>query len=119
MNRSRQRSISRQRSKSKSRQRSKSRSRTKSNKSINKSYLPMCPLIYYCGNSMKIDTNKYDKIGNGYDCFKKGMGVGMNLELKKVKTKLKEKGIELITKALPKMKCVDSRGRIKEITKYK
>jgi hypothetical protein len=68
---------------------------------------------------MNLNINKYDKIGNGYDCFKKGIGVGMNLELKKVKTKLKEKGIELVTKPLPKMECVDNRGRVKEVTKYK
>jgi hypothetical protein len=118
MYKSRTQRRSRRRSTSKNISRSRSRSRSKQQNYSN-SQLPRCPLVYYCGNSMNLNVNKYDKIGTGYDCFKKGMGVGMNLELNKVKNKLKEKGIELVTKSLPKMKCIDRKGRVKEVNKYK
>lgn len=102
--------------------RSKTRSRVKSrnskrSRSKSKS-LPSCRPVVYCGkNSLSLsknETTKYDKVGKRNECFKKGMGIGMMIEMEKIKKKLFSKGIVLV---LPKNKmetCIDKNGNIKE-----
>ena len=41
------------------------------------------------------------------------MGVGMMIELQKIKTKLATKGIILVTKQRQKSKCIDKSGNIR------
>jgi hypothetical protein len=40
------------------------------------------PKKKYCGTDLMLPDN-YTQYGNRYECLKKGVGVGMNLELKK------------------------------------
>jgi hypothetical protein len=101
--------------KSKSRNRSKKRSRSRTKSKTN---LPSCPPVYYCGESMNMNKDKYTNVGNGYQCFKKGMGVGRNLELEQLKKRLKEKGIIVVTKKVEKVDCIDKNGKIKKMNLY-
>jgi hypothetical protein len=104
------RSKTRSRVKSRNSKRSRSKSRSKS--------LPSCRPVVYCGkNSLSLSKNestKYDKVGKRDECFKKGIGIGMMIEMEKIKKKLLSKGIVLV---LPKNKmetCIDKNGNIKE-----
>ena len=112
---------SKNRSKTKSKGRSKkggfkgtngSFSRSKSVK--NKDKLPICKPKLYCGGKPKAPSLEgYDGLGSKDECFKKGIGVGMMIELQKIKTKLATKGIILVTKQRQKTKCIDKQGNIK------
>ena len=119
---------SKNRSKTKSKSRSKSKSKSKSKKGgfkgtigsfsrkIKKEQhsLPMCKPKLYCGGKPKAPSLEgYDGLGSKDECFKKGMGVGMMIELQKIKTKLATKGIILVTKQRQKSKCIDKSGNIK------
>ena len=76
--------------------------------------LPMCKPKLYCGGKPKAPSLEgYDGLGSKDECFKKGMGVGMMIELQKIKTKLATKGIILVTKQRQKSKCIDKSGNIK------
>ena len=97
--------------------RSRSRSKSKTRSSL-RSRLPSCRPVVYCGKNSKTlpsgESTKYDKVGKRDECFKKGIGVGMMLEMEKTKKKLLSKGIVLV---LPKKKsemCMDKNGNIKE-----
>ncbi len=120
---SRSRSISKSKSNKGSRERS---SLHKSNKggrersSLRKSKkeIPNCRPVVYCGkNALTKDvtsTTKYDKIGKREECFKKGIGIGMMIEMEKIKKKLASKGIVLV---LPKKKmetCMGKDGNTRE-----
>ncbi len=102
------------RSKNRSKTKSRSRSRSKSVKNKDKDKLPMCKPKLYCGGKPKAPSLEgYDGLGSKDECFKKGMGVGMMIELQKIKTKLATKGIILVTKQRQKTKCIDKQGNIK------
>jgi hypothetical protein len=82
--------------------------------SFNSKDIPLCKPKLYCGGKPKAPSfENYDGVGNKDECFKKGMGVGMMIELKKIKTKLATKGIILVTKQKQKSKCIDKQGNIK------
>lgn len=103
------------RSKNRSKTKSKSKSRS-GNRKIKKEQhsLPMCKPKLYCGGKPKAPSLEgYDKLGSKDECFRKGMGVGMMIELQKIKTKLASKGIILVTKQRQKTKCIDKNGNIK------
>jgi len=97
------------------------RSRTKVKRkegSRERSSLPKCRPVLYCGNNNKAPSKKgYDRVGKKEECFKKGFGVGMMIEMNKIKSKLASKGIILVTQDKQKEECMDKRGRIK--TQYK
>ncbi len=79
-----------------------------------RSSLPLCKPIFYCGAYKELPKfSDYDKMGSKEECFKKGIGVGMMIELNKVKNKLAKKGIILVTKPFEKSKCMDKNGNIK------
>jgi hypothetical protein len=79
-----------------------------------KNEIPMCKPKLYCGGKPKAPSfENYDGLGSKDECFKKGMGVGMMIELQKIKTKLATKGIILVTKKRQKSKCIDKSGNIK------
>jgi hypothetical protein len=104
----------RSRSRSKSRSNRKARSRNKKERSRSKKELPICKPKVYCGGYSEMPKlNDYDKMGSKEECFKKGMGVGMMIELKKIKNKLATKGIILVTKEYEKVKCMDKNGNIR------
>ena len=76
--------------------------------------LPLCKPTFYCGAYKELPKfSDYDKMGSKEECFKKGIGVGMMIELNKVKNKLAKKGIILVTKPFEKSKCMDKNGNIK------
>ena len=77
--------------------------------------LPRCPEKIYCGKYEKISMVEYDRKGLKEECFRKGMGVGMMIEFKKIKNKLEENGIILVPKQKKKVKCVDKRGKVKSM----
>ena len=112
MKRSKNRSKSKNRSRS--RTKTKSRSRNIKIKKEDSRELPMCKPKLYCGGKPKAPSLEgYDGSGSKDECFKKGMGVGMMIELQKIKTKLATKGIILVTKQRQKSKCIDKNGNIK------
>jgi hypothetical protein len=111
-NKSRSRSRSKKGGRS-SIQKSKNKSKTRSETSKDSS-LPVCKPTFYCGSYKELPKfSDYDKMGSKEECFKKGIGVGMMIELNKVKNKLAKKGIILVTKPFEKSKCVDKYGNIK------
>ena len=106
------RSKTRSRAKSRNSKRSITKSRSKSKS------LPSCRPVVYCGkNSLSLSKNestKYDKVGKRDECFKKGIGIGMMIEMEKIKKKLASKGIVLV---LPKKKmetCMGKDGNTRE-----
>lgn len=104
-----------QRSRSRTRSVSKKEGRTKQSlEKSERSSLPACKPTFYCGSYKELPKfSDYDKMGSKEECFKKGIGVGMMIELNKVKNKLAKKGIILVTKPFEKSKCVDKYGNIK------
>lgn len=95
--------------------RSKSRSKKSKSRSKTRTNLPMCPSQLYCGKYDKLPNSNYDRNGSRDECLKKGMGVGMLIQFNKIKNRLQDKGIILVTKSRPKEKCIDKFGNIKTI----
>ncbi len=102
---------SRQKSRTKSRQKRRTKSRQKSRPKSIQDY-PLCPDTIYCGGKAGIPTVEYDRAGRKEECFKKGMGVGMNVQLQIVKSKLSEKGITLVTRKIQRSPCRRRDGTI-------
>ena len=94
--------------------RSKSKSRSRSRTKTKKNSLPVCKPKLYCGKKLKKPSLEgYDRNGTKDECFKKGMGVGIQIELNKIKEKLLSKGIVLVTGTRKKEKCIDKNGNIR------
>ena len=102
---------SRRKSRQKSRTKSRPKSRPKSRQKSRQDY-PLCPDAIYCGGKDGIPTVEYDRAGRKEECFKKGMGVGMNVQLQIVKSKLAEKGITLVTRKIQRSPCRRRDGTI-------
>ncbi len=105
------RPISKQKSRQKRRTKSKQKSRPKSKPKSRQDY-PLCPDSIYCGGKDGIPTVDYDRAGRKEECFKKGMGVGMGVQLQIVKSKLAEKGITLVTRKIQRSPCRRRDGTI-------
>ena len=73
--------------------------------------LPKCPSKLYCGKQDKKPDSTYERVGNKDECFKRGMGVGMGIELENIKKKLEKKGIIMVTKK--KKRCIERNGKIR------
>lgn len=110
--RSRKRSHSRKKSRTHKKSRKRSRTLQKS-RTHKRSDLPMCPDSIYCGGKSSPISGEYDRLGNKDECFKKGMGVGMMIQLQQVKSRLASKGIILVTKEIKRKECRRKDGTIR------
>jgi len=77
-----------------------------------KEKLPLCPDVIYCGGKSYPPTNQYDRLGKKEECFKKGLGVGMGIQLQQMKAKLAGKGITLVTRKVERSPCRKKDGTI-------
>lgn len=95
------------RGRSRSKRSNRGRSRSKSRE------IPMCPDMIYCGGKSSPTSGEYDRLGRKEECFKKGMGIGMMIQLQQVKSRLATKGITLVTKEIKRKECRRKDGSIR------
>ena len=96
-----------------SRGKSRGKSRSRSRRLSKSREIPMCPDTIYCGGKSSPISGEYDRLGRKEECFKKGMGVGMMIQLQQVKSRLATKGITLVTKEIKRKECRRKDGSIR------